>query len=129
MGIEDMPVFVIKGKDMLASQTIAHYRNLCSMYGLDSQAIEVQRALDEMYAWQERNPELMGAPDHPHVPVQKSVIPDSSIADSIEENDELCGCCDLLDYAKPEDDTHDVSCETCGHTPEEHARRAEWRNA
>lgn len=41
-------------------------------------------------------------------------------------NDEECGCCELHEYEAPEDDGAveyedlDVSCQTCGHTPEEH---------
>lgn len=35
------------------------------------------------------------------------------------ESYEACGCCEINDYAEPEDD-YETACETCGHSPEEH---------
>jgi hypothetical protein len=32
---------------------------------------------------------------------------------------EACGCCEINDYAPPDDDA-ETACETCGHSPEEH---------
>lgn len=32
---------------------------------------------------------------------------------------EMCGCCEINDYAPPEDDA-ETACENCGHSPEEH---------
>lgn len=63
-----MPVFVIKGKDRLAPQAVNAYHALCRHFGLHDQAEQVLRARDEIDAWQERHPDLVKLPDHPHVP-------------------------------------------------------------
>lgn len=34
------------------------------------------------------------------------------------------GCCEINDYAEPEDE-NETACETCGHSPEEHEP---WRD-
>lgn len=66
---DPMPVFVLKGKDRLALDTIHHYKWLCREAGLLDQADEVEKAVDEMVAWRVRNFDRVQFPDHPHVPV------------------------------------------------------------
>jgi hypothetical protein len=66
---DPMPVFVIKAKDKLAASTIECYLAYCEDEGLDEQAEEVRKALDEIEAWQSRHSDAMKLPDHPHVPV------------------------------------------------------------
>jgi hypothetical protein len=65
---DPMPVFVIKGKDRLASEAVAAYSKLCLDDGLDEQWAEVEVALAEIIVWQQRHPELVKTPDHKHVP-------------------------------------------------------------
>jgi len=65
---DPMPVFVIKGKDLLALGAIAMYRQLCLANGLTRQAAEVDRAYAEVEGWQARNPDVVWMPDHVHVP-------------------------------------------------------------
>lgn len=65
--VDPMPVFVLHGKDRLAIETIKFYRNLCIVNGLYDQMREVEKALDEMYEWVERNPDQMKFPDHEHI--------------------------------------------------------------
>lgn len=69
VGGDPMPVFVIKGKDLLAPDAIAAYQNACVARGLNEQAQQVWLALREVAGWQSRNPELVKLPDHQHVPV------------------------------------------------------------
>ena len=69
---DPMPVFVLKGKDLLAPDAIAAYQNACAARGLDEQARQVWLALGEIAGWQSRNPGLVKLPDHPHVPVVPS---------------------------------------------------------
>jgi hypothetical protein len=66
---DPMPVFVIKGKDALAPDTVQAYFTLCLAQGLTRQAAEVADAAREIREWQARNPDLVKTPDHPHVPV------------------------------------------------------------
>lgn len=65
---DPMPVFVIKGKDLLASPAVDAYRDLCSAYGLHEQADQVRAAADEIRTWQDRHIDQVKAPDHIHVP-------------------------------------------------------------
>lgn len=67
---DPMPVFVIKGKDLLAPDAIAMYRQLCLANGLTRQAAEVDRAYAEVEGWQARNPDAVWMPDHTHVPAK-----------------------------------------------------------
>lgn len=62
-----MPVFVIKAKDLLAPEAVAAYRDLCIIYGLREQAAEVNKAIEEIAAWQEANVDVVKLPDHTHV--------------------------------------------------------------
>ncbi len=63
-----MPVFTIKAKDKLAIRAVEAYRRLCLELGLNAQADEVDKALDEIVAWREAHPDQVKLPDHPHVP-------------------------------------------------------------
>lgn len=63
-----MPVFIIKGRDALAPEAVAAYRDLCLKYRLDAQAAQVQLALDEIEAWQAAYPDDLRLPNHAHVP-------------------------------------------------------------
>lgn len=65
----DMPIFPLKGQDLLTIDTVKFYRGLCIINGLLEQANEVERALDELYDFSERNPGQMKLPDHKHVGV------------------------------------------------------------
>lgn len=65
---DPMPVFVIKGKDLLALDAIAMYRQLCLTNGLTRQVAEVDRAWAEMAGWQVRHPDEVWMPDHVHAP-------------------------------------------------------------
>jgi len=65
----DMPVFVIKAKDALAIHAVGAYRELCRTHGLNDQAAEVQKALDEIFSWQVTHDDQVKLPDHKHVPV------------------------------------------------------------
>jgi hypothetical protein len=65
---DPMPVFPLKAKDKLAVRTIESYRTYCEDEGLDAQADEVSKAIDEFEAWQARHPNAMKLPDHVHVP-------------------------------------------------------------
>ncbi len=67
---DPMPVFVIKGKDRLAPGVVNAYRSLCTLNGLDEQATQVDLARQEIIDWQQRHPDLVKTPDHPHVPVR-----------------------------------------------------------
>lgn len=67
-GDNQMPVFVIKGKDRLALDTIRAYQALCTDHGLTEQAREVGKAYREVLDWQRWNPGALQLPDHPHVP-------------------------------------------------------------
>lgn len=69
---DPMPVFTIKGKDMLALSTIKAYREACASYGLHDQAAEVDKAIAEMAAWQRRNVSALKWPDHEHVDASAS---------------------------------------------------------
>lgn len=69
MDHDPMPVFTIKAKDQLSLGAITAYRYLCLAAGLDQQAAEVTKAIDEIQAWQQRNPDRLQLPDHKHVPV------------------------------------------------------------
>lgn len=67
---DPMPVFVIKGKDRLAPAAVDAYFTLCLAQGLPEQAAEVADAAREIREWQDRNPDLVKTPNHPHVPVK-----------------------------------------------------------
>lgn len=64
----DMPVFVIKAKDLLAIEAIRGYQALCRSRELFEQADQVQLALDEILAWQRDNLGELKMPDHVRVP-------------------------------------------------------------
>lgn len=66
---DPMPVFVIKAKDDLAYAVVEHYRDTAASLGLDEQAREVDKALQEIVSWRQRNPDQCKMPDHKHVPV------------------------------------------------------------
>lgn len=63
-----MPVFAIKASDNLAEAAIAAYHSFCCQRGLDDQAAEVRKALDEVQGWRARNPDRLANPDHKHAP-------------------------------------------------------------
>ena len=42
-----------------------------------------------------------------------------ALEDEVFSDDEECGCCEIGEYAG-DLDAEDVSCPTCGHSPEEH---------
>ncbi len=65
---DPMPVFVLKGKDALAADTVDWYMALCQARGLFAQAAQVQLAREEILAWQDRHPGRVKFPDHEHVP-------------------------------------------------------------
>jgi hypothetical protein len=71
---DPMPVFPIKAKDALASTIVAAYRQECIRHDLHGQAEQVWLALEEILAWQRRNPEFVNLPDHKHVPVQATPL-------------------------------------------------------
>lgn len=71
MPLEDMPVFVIKAKDVLSLAILEAYIDLCVSLKLHYQAQQVRSAYNEVARWREANPELVKAPHHPHVPVMK----------------------------------------------------------
>jgi hypothetical protein len=64
---DPMPVFTIKAKDRLALFAVAAYAALCDDHDLHRQSAEVRKAIAEMRDWQERHPDLVQWPDHPHV--------------------------------------------------------------
>lgn len=68
-GDDPMPLFVLKGHDMLTPDAIAAYMNACAARGLREQARQVWQALGEIARWQSRNPDRVRHPNHPHVPV------------------------------------------------------------
>lgn len=63
-----MPVFTIKAKDRLALGPIRVYRDLCRAAGLNAQAEQVNKAINEFIEWREQNPDAIKNPDHVHVP-------------------------------------------------------------
>jgi hypothetical protein len=71
-GDDPMPVFVIKGKDALASHAVSAYALLCNSHGQIMQAREVDRAVLEIQDWQFRNRDHVKMPNHEHVPVTGS---------------------------------------------------------
>ena len=68
---KEMPVFVIKAKDKLSLRTLAAYHLLCIEVGLDQQAEEVVKAMQEMSKWQKSHQYLMQMPNHKHVNVSE----------------------------------------------------------
>jgi hypothetical protein len=76
MSLQDMPVFVIKGKDKFALRLLITHRDLCIANGLIKQSLEDQKAIDELVDWQDENPELMKFPDHKHIPVGETPVVD-----------------------------------------------------
>jgi len=85
---DPMPVFVIKAKDVLAVAAVEAYRILCRHSWNFAQAAQVQLALDEIQAWQDRNPDLVKAPDHRHVPAATTADepPTRTLTDDIYAN-------------------------------------------
>jgi hypothetical protein len=67
-----MPVFVIKAKDVLAVEAVQAYYALCVERGLLAQADEVQLAIAEIGAWQDRHQNDVRLPTHKHVPAALS---------------------------------------------------------
>jgi hypothetical protein len=63
-----MPVFVLKGKDLVALDGILGYLQGCDARGLDDQVAEVTKAISEFAHWQHRNNNQVKLPDHKHVP-------------------------------------------------------------
>lgn len=66
--MNQMPVFIIKGKDQLAPAAVDAYHDLCVEYGINDQARQVFAAGQEIRAWQEAHPDQVKLPDHQHVP-------------------------------------------------------------
>lgn len=66
---DNMPVFTIKAKDVLAIKVIEFYAECCRDLGLTQQVAEVKYARTEMAIWRGMNPELIKAPTHKHVDV------------------------------------------------------------
>lgn len=64
---DPMPVFVLKAKDLRAFAAFRAYRAECSAHSLVGMAGQVARAEDEWLAWQDRNADKLGQPDHEHV--------------------------------------------------------------
>lgn len=64
----DVPVFVLKGTDILAAAAISYYTELCRSNGAVDQANEVEKALLEMREWQKANLSRVKTPVHRHVP-------------------------------------------------------------
>lgn len=60
------PVFAIKGTDALAYPMLKAYGDFCRQFGLHAQAGEVDKAAEEVRAWQFANVELTKLPDHKH---------------------------------------------------------------
>lgn len=69
----DEPRFVIRGKDKFAPATVLFHRGKCVEHGLAEQAAQERLAVDEIVAWQVRNPDLVQYPDHTHVPAGSPV--------------------------------------------------------
>ena len=65
---DPMPVFTIQAKDRLAVAALVAYQALCDEWRLPRQAEEVEKAIDEMVAWRQRNPQQVKMPDRTHVP-------------------------------------------------------------
>jgi hypothetical protein len=65
----DMPEFTIKAKDALSYPAVQHYRELCALFGLVNQMVEVEIALQEFQDWQDSHREHTRLPDHKHVAV------------------------------------------------------------
>jgi len=64
----DVPVFVLKGTDSLATGCISYYTELCRSNGLHDQVNQVEKALLEMRQWQAANLSRVKPPVHKHVP-------------------------------------------------------------
>lgn len=89
---DPMPLFTIKAKDKLAVLAVEHYAQLCREHGLSEQAVEVDRAADELIDWRERNPGQVKLPDHPHVPAAQpdaAPHPDGANAEGVDVYREL----------------------------------------
>lgn len=71
---DPMPVFTLKAKDKLALLAVQHYELLCRERGLDDQADEVVKAIDEMAEWRHRHRSLVRLSDHPHVPATQPEV-------------------------------------------------------
>lgn len=65
---DPMPVFELEAKDDLSLDTLEAYRSFCLAEGLNGQAEQVDLCIDEFQAWRSRNQDLLGLPDHEHVP-------------------------------------------------------------
>lgn len=63
-----VPQFVIKATDAFAVETIRDYLRQCWRENLFAQSNEVTKALAEIIAWQQANPDRVRLPDHKHVP-------------------------------------------------------------
>lgn len=61
-----VPSFTIVAKDVLAVPTLEQYKRICNAFGLVDQTREVQRAIDEVVAWQEQHREDTHLPSHQH---------------------------------------------------------------
>ena len=64
------PEFVLKAADALAPGAIKVYMYEALRRGLHEHAAQVELALREMVAWQNRHPELVRLPFHTHVPAR-----------------------------------------------------------
>lgn len=69
---DPMPVFVLKAKDDLAMIAILAYHHACRQADLWAQAIEVEKAMSEFWAWRAIHPDECKLPDHKHVPVEET---------------------------------------------------------
>jgi hypothetical protein len=62
------PIFVLRGQDKFATGGIKGYQIGLDTWNQTKQADEVQKAMDEMIAWQARHADRIKNPDHQHVP-------------------------------------------------------------
>lgn len=62
--IEDEPVFLLRGRDVVAVATVRHYAQTCERHGSPKAHVEsVLEAADAMAAWQKENPDVVKLPD------------------------------------------------------------------
>lgn len=65
----DEPVFILRGQDEMTPGTVAFYNMLCRQAGLAAQSREVNKAFNEIRAWQKANRDKVKLPKHKHQPV------------------------------------------------------------
>lgn len=62
------PIFVLRGQDMFATSGVIAYEQELRDHHQYGQAEEVQKALGEMFTWQDEHTDRLKNPDHEHVP-------------------------------------------------------------